>query len=139
MQKDLVSQINEDGGLLEMQRVQTRALQRLMSKNKLNKLLSSNNSLNGTGLSVRALLMHLYNTLVVDVTSPDISQQNLQLVFASQLKSLLDQDEVHPSIKAQLWDIRKALSRFAKKKEKSNGELLKAHYRYLKKISSENG
>ncbi len=139
MQKDLVSQINEDGGLLEIQRVQSRALQRLMSKNKLNKLLSSNNSLNGTGLSVRALLMHLYNTLVVDVTSPDISQQNLQLVFASQLKSLLDQDEVHPSIKAQLWDIRKALSRFAKKKEKSNGELLKAHYRYLKKISSENG
>ena len=130
MSSALTSQIKPEGALLDVQKLQERALRRILNATKLNRLFSTSESLPGRGLSVRVLLDHL-NASLVEVNNPDPSQQNLQLVLATSTNELLRNEDVHPVVKGQLLHFQQAILKHSKKKMKSTSGTLKAHYEFL--------
>ncbi len=87
--KAMVSQFKEDGALAEMQRIHERAIGRLLSAQKLNNMMSAQNTLVGSGLTIEELLAHLNASFFKNAAVIDVVQKNLQLAFVSQMQSLL--------------------------------------------------
>ena len=103
-----------------MQNLQRSALNRLLSVRRLNRMLSTNTSLVGQGMDAAELLNHLYADLITSPKTLDLSQKSLQLHFATQLRELLEEDKLNPSVKAEIKGMLYKLEKFAKK-EKQDG------------------
>ncbi|MEL0275969.1 MAG: zinc-dependent metalloprotease, partial [Flavobacteriaceae bacterium] len=89
MDKQIISEIKGEGGLINLQNLQRSALNRLLSVRRLNLMLSANASIVGQGLDAAELLNHLYTDLITAPQDLDLSQKSLQLHFTTQLKALL--------------------------------------------------
>ena len=132
----LISEIKDEGGLITLQNLQRSALNRLLNVKKLNRMLSTNATLVGVGLSPQELLNQLFINLVKHPEAVDLSQKSLQLHFATQLKSLLKEDKLNPTIKADIKAVLSKVEKEAKKKSKSANQSRKNHFNYLMTLSS---
>jgi hypothetical protein len=81
------------------------------------------------------LLNHLYADLITSPKTLDLSQKSLQLHFATQLRELLEEDKLNPSVKAEIKGMLYKLEKFAKKKSKTANQSNKNHFNYLKEIT----
>ena len=135
MDKQIISEIKGEGGLIILQNLQRSALNRLLSVRRLNRMLSANASLVGQGMDAAELLNHLYSDLITAPKALDLSQKSLQLHFATQLKALLEEDKLNPSVKADIKGMLYKLEKHAKKKSKTANESDKNHFNYLKEIA----
>jgi hypothetical protein len=135
MDKQIISEIKGEGGLINLQNLQRSALNRLLSVRRLNRMLSANASLVGQGMDAAELFNHLYTDLIIAPRELDLSQKNLQLHFATQLKALLEEDKLNPSVKAEIKGMLNKLEKLAKKKSKTANESDKNHFNYLKEIA----
>ena len=64
MEKNLISQIKGEGVLNTLQGLQLSAFNRMLNSDKLNRMLSSKESLNGNGLSVSGLIDNLFESII---------------------------------------------------------------------------
>jgi hypothetical protein len=131
MQPQLISEIKSEGILLNLQNLQRSAMTRLLATKNLNRLLSTQNTLEGNGLTVNELLNILFNDIIKNVSKPDVSRQSLQIHFAHQIKILQEEEKLNPTIKASLVDLECRLHKIAKRKARMNAGDLKKHYAYL--------
>ena len=131
MKPQLISEIRGEGVLLNIQNLQRSALTRLLDTKKLNRLLSTQNTLVGNGLTVNELLDRLLDDLVKNVDKPDVSRQSLQIHFAHQLQLLQKDEKLNPTIKASLVDLQCRLHKISKRKSRTSAGLVKKHYAYL--------
>jgi len=130
MDSQLVSNIKSDGSLKTIQNLQRSALNRFLSEKKLNKMLSTSQTLVGNGLTVDELLQTLFSHVFESRAQPDSFERALQLNFISQIKSLMDEEKLHPEIKALLNTLKFDIHKWSKKKKGSSNRTLKAHFQY---------
>ena len=135
MDKQIISEIKEDGALISLQNLQRSALNRLLSVKRLNRMLSANASLVGQGMDTTELLNHLYNDLIAVPKKLDLSQKSLQLHFVTQLKALIKEEKLNPTVKAEIKGTLKKTEKIAKKKSKTANERSSNHFNYLKEIA----
>ena len=135
MDKQIISEIKGEGGLINLQNLQRSALNRLLSVRRLNLMLSANASIVGQGMDAAELLNHLYTDLITAPQDLDLSQKSLQLHFATQLKALLEEDKLNPSVKAEIKGMLYKFEKLAKKKSKTANQSNKNHFNYLKEIT----
>ena len=133
--KQIISEIKGEGGLISLQNLQRSALNRLLSVKRLNRMLSANASLVGQGMDAAELLNHLYTDLITTSKNLDLSQKSLQLHFTTQLKVLLEEDKLNPSVKAEIKGMLHKIEKFAKKKSKTANQSSKNHFIYLEEIA----
>ena len=129
MDKNLVSQIKGEGVLNSIQGLQISAFNRFLNEDKLNRMLSAENSLKGNALSVNGLIDNLFHTLIKKVKDPDLSEQRLQIHFVERIDFLLKDDVLNPAVKSKLLETKNKIHKFAKRKTG-------AHFKYLKSISN---
>ena len=128
MEKSLISQIKGEGVLNTLQGLQLSAFNRMLNSDKLNRMLSSKESLNGNGLSVSGLIDNLFESIIRKQSAIDLSEKRLQIHFVSRLDQLLEDEKLNPTIKSKLLETKNEIHKFAKRKSG-------AHYKYLKSIS----
>ena len=136
MEKKFISQIKEEGILNYLQNIQLSALNRLLNVDKLNRMLSAQESLSGNALTVQELMDHLFETLYKNKShNPDLSEQRLQLYFTEKIDMLMGEEKLNPAVKSILLDIKSKIYKFAKRNSGFGNKSSKAHYKYLKSIS----
>ncbi len=126
--KPLISNIKAEGGLSTIQNLQRSALNRLLSKKQLNRILSASQTLVGDGLEVNTILQKLFDHIFATRTKPDSFERALQLNFITQIKSLVNDEELHPEIKAFLKMLKKDINKWSKSKRKISDKTFKAHF-----------
>ena len=135
MDTSLISEIKGDGGLINLQNLQRSALNRLLNVKRLNRMLSANASLVGQGMTTTELLDLLYTDLITTPKNLDLSQKSLQIHLATHLKSLLEEDKLNPSIKADVQGLLSKIEKLAKKKGKTANQNSKNHFNHLKEVA----
>ena len=81
LNSDLISNIKGTGNLDRIEDLQASALGRLLSSSNLNKMLSSEYTLVGNGLSPAELMQILFTDIFVNNKTPDVYGRNLQKSF----------------------------------------------------------
>ena len=137
MEPSLVSEIKSEGSLKTIQNLQRAALNRLLSEKKLNRMLSTSQTLVGNGLGVNDLLNTLFDNIFENKTQPDASKRTLQLNFINQIKKLQKEEKVHPEIKSMLNGLKSNINKWAKKKKRTSNQILKTHFQYCYEQSSD--
>ena len=135
MDSKLISQIKGEGVLNSIQGLQLSALNRLLNYDKLNRMLSAKESLQGNALSVSGLIDDLLQTIIESPNSPDLSEQRLQLYFVERIDLLMSEEKLNPSVKSILMESKNNIHSFAKRKSRLSKGIVKSHYKYLKTIS----
>ena len=135
MDSKLISQIKGEGVLNSIQGLQLSALNRLLNYDKLNRMLSAKESLQGNALSVSGLIDDLLQTIIESPNNPDLSEQRLQLYFVERIDILMSEEKLNPSVKSILMESKNNIHSFAKRKSRLSKGIVKSHYKYLKTIS----
>tara|TARA_B100000767_G_scaffold273645_1_gene304402 strand:- start:3298 stop:5631 length:2334 start_codon:yes stop_codon:yes gene_type:complete len=135
--KTLISNIKAEGGLNTIQNLQRSALNRILSKKLLNRILSTSQTLVGNGLEVNIILQKLFDQIFVTRTKPDSFERALQLNFITQIKNLINDDELHPEIKSSLKMLKKNIHKWSKSKRGTSDKILNAHFYFCYDISEE--
>ena len=135
MKSEMISQIKGEGVLNSIQGLQIGALNRLLNTDKLNRILSSKQTLKGDALSVNELIENLFETLIKKPANPDVSEQRLQLYFVERIDMLMKEKDINPTIKSFLVQVKNDIYSFTKRKSRSSNVLSKSHYKYLKSIT----
>ena len=135
MDSKLISQIKGEGVLNSIQGLQLSALNRLLNYDKLNRMLSARESLEGNALSVSGLIDNLLQTIIESPNNPDLSEQRLQLYLVERIDMLMSEEKLNPSVKSILMESKNNIHSFAKRKSRISKGIVKSHYKYLKTIS----
>ena len=138
LESSLVSKIKQEGGLERFQNLQYSALNRILSVERLNRMLSAGSTLEGEGLSPDELLEQIHSRLLDSKTPLDDSKMALQIRFAERIKMLSNEKKLNPSLKATLEATQNRLHKKAKKRAKSGTRKEKNHYHYLARITELN-
>jgi hypothetical protein len=136
MKKKLVSKIKEEGVLASFQDLQIGALNRLLSVNKLNRMLSAQESLEGNPLTVEQLLQSLFKTIATKPFSDDLFEQGLQLHFVNRITFLMNEKDLNPTVKGLLMQLKNDFNSLSKRKIRFAKGKKKAHFNYLKSLSN---
>ena len=136
MKKKLVSKIKEEGVLASFQDLQIGALNRLLSVNKLNRMLSAQESLEGNPLTVEQLLQSLFKTIATKPFSDDLFEQGLQLHFVNRITFLMNEKDLNPTVKGLLMQLKNDFNSLSKRKIRFAKGKKKANFNYLKSLSN---
>ena len=110
-----------------IENIQKSSLNRLLSSRKLNQILSSNSTVEGLGLNSKDVIYEIEKNIFSNL-NPDTSEQNLQVYFVEKMLELIDDKQLHPSIKSFIISLKKNLN---KKFKRNTNKSLEAHYDYL--------
>ena len=128
--KKLISKIKKDGVLALISNLQKSVFNRILSVKKLNTIISTENTLEGNGLSVFELIERLTNNLTIDFVEPDILQRELQKNLINHFKLLIEDDKLSNEVKGFVQNKNKYLLKYFKSKRKSKSQIHKIHYQY---------
>ena len=131
MNPSLISKIKGEGALKRFQNIQHSAINNLLSIKKLNRMLSTETTLKGNGLSPDLLLEHLYSTFFDKKTLLDNTKMTLQIRFIERINQLTFEKKLNPRIKITLIAFQKNINRIAKKRKKIGTKTQKNHFNYL--------
>jgi len=134
MDKKIISEIKGEGGLMTLQNLQRSALNRLLSTRNLNRMLSTQSTLLGKGLSTIDMMNTLFENLIATPNSLDLSQKTLQLHFAKKMQEMLTDEKLHISIKAETRGLLNKINKTAKRKARANANN-KTHFEALMALS----
>jgi len=130
IESSVVSTFASSGALEKVTDIQQGAIKRILSVRKLNQMLSSQQTLAGTGLSVAALMDRLVLDVFKKASTPVLSSRELQKNMILQLLSLKEEKELQPEIKGYIHQITEDLAGYLKKAQRNSDPILKAHYSY---------
>ena len=136
MQKSLISKIKEEGVLKLLQNLQLSALNRILSVENLNRILSSHSTLVGQGFHPDGILDHFFLQFIIKPASADDSFKTLQIRYVEQILELSEEKDLNPIIKTSIEAFKKEIHRIAKKRSKSGTVAEKNQYSYLKSLVS---
>ena len=128
--KKLISKIKKDGVLTLISNLQKSVFNRILSVKKLNTMISTENTLEGNGLSVFELIERLTSNLTSDFVEPDILQRELQKNLINHFKLLIEDDKLSNEVKGFVQNKNKYLLKYFKSKRKSKSQIHKIHYQY---------
>lgn len=134
MEADLISKIKGEGVLKTLQNLQGAALNRILSVKRLNRMMSTQLTLTGNGLSTSVLLDQLYSSFFKSKRPMDYSQRVLQIRFAERINALLQEENLNPTIKTSLMAFQNNIYKTAKKRAKLGITNQRNHYQYLMEI-----
>ena len=130
---EIISRFKSDGGLVLLQNLQRSALERLISTNQLNRMLSTYSTLKGDGLHPDELIAILYDALFENEAQLDDSLMALQIHFIHRIDALMKAEEINPRLRSTLKAFQDKVIKVAKKRKNSGTQKLKNHYAYLEK------
>ena len=134
----LISRFERDGHLDLISNLQKAALYRLLSTDRLNRMLSTTVTLEGEGLHPHELIELLAQVIVYKKAQPDLLERNLQLAFIERSKELLADEKVHAEVKSSVFKQSESLKKWLKKQERSSNCALSGHFGYaLKRLTAE--
>ena len=136
MQKSLISKIKEEGVLKLLQNLQLSALNRILSVENLNRILSSHSTLVGQGLHPDGILDHFFLQFIINPAPADDSFKTLQIRYVERILELSEEKDLNPIIMTSLEAYKKEIQRIAKKRSKSGTNEKKNQYSYLKNLIS---
>ena len=134
MEPDLISKIKQDGILERIQNIQYSALNNLLEYSKLNRMLSTSNTLKGKALDPSELVYKLYLSLYDINKKLDNSLMVLQIRFLEKLNNLIEETKLNPSLKSGLLNIQNLIYKNEKKYIRTSNLKNKDHYGYLKRM-----
>ena len=137
LNSDLISNIKGTGNLDRIEDLQASALGRLLSSSNLNKMLSSEYTLVGNGLSPAELMQILFTDIFVNNKTPDVYGRNLQKSFVENVNSLINDKQLGSEIKGLALFYQKEIHKLSAKRVKSGDKTLQAHYDYCKSQSED--
>lgn len=132
---DLISNIKGSGNLSRISGIQSTALSRFLSAALLNRMLSSEYTLVGSGLTPDQLLKTLYADIFTNRKSPDVLGRNLQKAFIEDINNLIEDKALSPEIKGLALALKKEINKWSSKRAKSGEDLMKAHYAYCQMLT----
>ena len=136
MQKSLISKIKEEGVLKLLQNLQLSALNRILSVENLNRILSSHSTLVGQGLHPDGILDHFFLQFIINPASADDSFKTLQIRYVERILELSEEKDLNPIIMTSLEAYKKEIQQIAKKRSRSGTNEKKNQYSYLKNLIS---
>tara|TARA_B100000073_G_scaffold233533_1_gene195182 strand:- start:983 stop:3310 length:2328 start_codon:yes stop_codon:yes gene_type:complete len=138
LNKEIISQTNNVDGLYRIERIQERAINSLLSNYRLNRMLSSFNSIKGEALSYNDLLENLFESIFIKIYPEDQLKRNLQISFTKRIVTLLDEKDLKSVIKSSVLSIKRKINRLSKKNSKGvSRSLIKDHYDHLVFLTQE--
>ena len=137
LDKDIVSQINNTDGLYKIETLHERSINSLLSNYRLNRMLSSENSIVGEGLKYNELFDLLYESIFEKINPTNQIDRNLQLSFTKKIISLIEEKDLKDAIKAKALSMREEINKLSNKKSRSSSNnILKNHYDYIVFLTS---
>ena len=91
LDKDIISQINNSDGLYKIESIHERSINSLLSNYRLNRMLSSDNSLVGEGLNYNELFDLFYESVFEKINPTNQIERNLQISFTKKIISLIEE------------------------------------------------
>ena len=138
LNKEIISQTNNVDGLYRVERIQERAINSLLSNYRLNRMLSSFNSIKGEALSYNDLLENLFESIFIKIYPEDQLKRNLQISFTKRIITLLDEKDLESVIKSSVLSTKRKINRLSKKNSKGlSNSLIKDHYDHLVFLTQE--
>ena len=137
LDKDIVSQFNNTDGLYKIETLHERSINSLLSNYRLNRMLSSENSIVGEGLKYNELFDLLYESIFEKINPTNQIDRNLQLSFTKKIISLIEEKDLKDAIKAKALSMREEINKLSNKKSRSSSNnILKNHYDYIVFLTS---
>ena len=132
LNKDIISQFNNSDGLYKIEAMHERALSSLLSNTRLNRMLSSDNSIKGDALKYYELFDNLFESIFQKVVPTDQIKRNLQISFTKKISELITEEDLKDVIKSKALSIKQKINKISDRKSRSsNADLVKDHYNYL--------
>ena len=135
--KKIISKIKEKGSLSLISNLQKSVFNRILSVNRLNTMISTENTIQGNSLSIIELIEIITKNLTVDITHPDILQRELQKNIIHQFKLLKESEKLIPEIKGIIESQENNLKKYFKSKKSKVSNLNKIHYKYCLNLLNE--
>ena len=115
-----------------------RALNSLLSNGRLNRMLSSENSIKGNGLKHHELIDDLFETIFQNTNPTGQIKRNLQISFSKKINELITEEDLKDVIKSKALSIKKKINKISDRKSRSaNNDIIKDHFNYLTFLTSE--
>ena len=135
--KKIISKIKEKGSLSLVSNLQKSVFNRIFSVNRLNTMISTENTIQGNSLSIIELIEIITKNLTMDITDPDILQRELQKNIIHQFKLLKENEKLIPEIKGIIENQENNLKKYFKSKKSKVSNLNKIHYKYCLNLLNE--
>ena len=135
--KKIISKIKEKGSLSLVSNLQKSVFNRIFSVNRLNTMISTENTIQGNSLSIIELIEIITKNLTMDITHPDILQRELQKNIIHQFKLLKENEKLFPEIKGIIENQENNLKKYFKSKKSKVSNLNKIHYKYCLNLLNE--
>ena len=129
--KDLISKIGEQNALGKIQGLQWAALKRILSSDRLNRMLSNQITLAGQGLSADILLDSFYNSFFEYTPVLDDSFMTLQYQLIIHLKQLKKEKKLNPRLQSSVGALLEKIAKTVNKRKNKGPQPVKNHYRAL--------
>jgi len=138
LDKSIISQINNSDGLYKIENMHDRSINSLLSINRLNRMLSSSNSLVGDGLEYNELFNRLYKSIFEKINPSNQIERNLQISFTKKINSLINEEDLKDAIKSKALSMKDEINKLSAKKIRSSAnEVIKNHFNYLIFLTTE--
>ena len=129
-EKDLISKIKKEGVLELISNLQKSVFNRIFSVKTLNRMISTEITLEGNGLKVFDLLNLISNYLINERNNPDLLEREIQKNIVAQIHILQKNEKLIPEVKGLIIAKKNDLIKYFKSKRKTSSILLKIHYDY---------
>ena len=137
LDKEIISQINNSDGLYKIEAMHERSINSLLSNYRLNRMLSSDNSIIGEGLNYDELLDLLYESIFDKINPTNQIERNLQISFTKKIISLIEEKDLKDVIKSKALSMKEQINKLSNKKSRSSSNnTLKNHYNYIVFLTS---
>ena len=137
LDKKIISQINNSDGLYKIEAMHERSINSLLSNYRLNRMLSSDNSLVGEGLNYNELFDLLYESIFDKINPTNQIERNLQISFTKKIISLIEEKDLKDALKSKALSMKEEINKLSNKKSRSSSNnTLKNHYNYIVFLTS---
>ena len=137
LDKEIISQINNSDGLYKIEAMHERSINSLLSNYRLNRMLSSDNSIIGEGLNYDELLDLLYESIFDKINPTNQIERNLQISFTKKIILLIEEKDLKDVIKSKALSMKEQINKLSNKKSRSSSNnTLKNHYNYIVFLTS---
>ena len=129
-EKNLISKIKKEGVLELISNLQKSVFNRIFSVRTLNRMISTEITLEGNGLKVYDLLNLVSNYLINEKNNPDLLEREIQKNLVAQIDILQKNEKLIPEVKGLIIAKKNDLIKYFKSKRKTSSIALKIHYDY---------
>ena len=137
LDKEIISQINNSDGLYKIEAMHERSINSLLSNYRLNRMLSSDNSIVGEGLNYNELFDLLYESIFDKINPTNQIERNLQISFTKKIISLIEEKDLKDALKSKALSMKEEINKLSNKKSRSSSNnTLKNHYNYIVFLTS---